>query len=73
MRNCDGVVYKLTDLDTGEFYIGQTQHHRWLNGYSGSGRYWKEHCNKHPNHEYKRELLHQSITSFDELYSLEIE
>lgn len=72
-RECDGVVYKITDLETGQFYIGETQRDRWDRGYFGSGTRWKNHYRSHPDHLYKRELLHDSIDSFDELYYLELE
>lgn len=37
-----GIVYKITDLNTGQFYIGETTSQKsWNKGYMGSGKKWK--------------------------------
>lgn len=53
-----GVVYKITDETTGQFYIGKYESKRnWDNGYMGSGTRWGNHMNVHSDHSYKREIL----------------
>lgn len=71
-KQCDGVVYKITDLETGQFYIGETQRKNWDKGYMGSGTHWVNHCNKYPEHNYKREIIYDNIKDYNELYDLEV-
>lgn len=44
-----GIVYKITDLDTGKFYIGETlKQDEFINGiYNGSGNKWVKYYNKY--------------------------
>lgn len=72
MDKCNGIVYKITDIETGQFYIGETKKDKWYNGYMGSGNHWLNHIRKYPNHKYKREILHNNISSYEELFDLEI-
>lgn len=61
-----GIVYKVTDVDTGEFYIGQTLSKlKWDNGYIGSGTLWQRHVNKYKYHTYKREILYSAKEPLD--------
>lgn len=54
-----GIVYKITDTETGAFYIGQTlSKTKWDNGYIGSGTLWGRYIKKNKNNEYKREILY---------------
>ena len=56
------VVYRITDEDTGNFYIGMCEVEKsWDNRYLGSGRIWKNHLKKYPNHNYKREILKEDF------------
>lgn len=69
-----GVVYKITDLNDGKFYIGKCEvENRWNNGYKGSGTRWVAHMNAHPDHNYKREILKSGFNSPKDLYKAEFE
>lgn len=77
MERFIGIVYKITDLDTGEFYIGETKHIKefLLGKYNGSGHRWKNHYTKYKdNHYFKREILRvcRSKEEMDEYEFLKI-
>ena len=56
------VVYRVDDLTDGKFYVGMCEiEEKWNDGYTGSGRKWKNHYNAHPDHEYKRIVLKENF------------
>lgn len=78
-----GVVYKVTDLDTGDFYIGKTEVKGKLEkGYLGSGKKWKGHIAKYPNkdidpdngnsHKYQVDILKSDFKTPKELKEYEV-
>lgn len=79
-----GIVFRIDDLDSGAFYIGETTiKEKWDNDYLGSGsNKWRNHLKKHPPintnpnnlnaHHYKRTILHRNIHSKKLLYDLEL-
>lgn len=79
------ILYKITDLDNGKFYIGVTQSQaNWDNGYMGSGgAKWFNNINKYPNitsepdnknaHHYKREIVASGFNTPNELFEAEVE
>lgn len=71
-----GIVYKITDLDIGKFYIGETTvPNQFESGtYNGSGAKWLEHYEKYKNkHKFKREILKDDFKTASELYKYELE
>ena len=71
----EGIVYKITDLDTGKFYIGETfKKDEFSNGtYSGSGRKWTNYYNKYKDlHSFKREIMKKDFNTPKELYEFEL-
>ena len=55
-------VYRIDDQTDGKFYVGMCEiKNKWNDGYTGSGRRWKNHYNAHPDHEYKRTILKQNF------------
>ena len=79
-----GVVFRVDDLDSGRFYIGETtDKNNWENGYMGSGSSkWQNHLNKHPDiekfpnnpdsHHYKRTLIASNFNTPKDLFEREI-
>ncbi len=70
-----GIVYKITDLDTGKFYIGETlKQDEFVNGiYNGSGNKWTKYYNKYKDlHNFKREILKKKFKTPKELYEFEV-
>lgn len=70
-----GIVYKITDLDTGKFYIGETlKQDEFVNGiYNGSGNKWLKYYNKYKDlHNFKREILKKKFKTPKELYEFEV-
>ena len=70
-----GIVYKITDLDTGKFYIGETlKQDEFINGiYNGSGNKWVKYYNKYKDtHSFKREILKKEFKTPKELYEFEV-
>lgn len=68
-----GLVYKITDLDAGKFYIGETtSKESWDNGYMGSGREWLEYIENNKDHNFKREVLKDNFSNPKELYDYEL-
>lgn len=68
-----GVIYKVTDMNTGEYYIGQTQcQQRWDKGYRGSGTLWREHLRTYPDHMYKREILMSGFDTPGQMHDAEL-
>ena len=71
----EGIVYKITDLDTGKFYIGETfKKDEFVNCiYNGSGGKWTKYYNKHKDlHNFKREILKDNFKTPKELYDFEV-
>lgn len=70
-----GVLYKITDLDTGKFYIGETTvKEKWEEGYCGSGAKWLEYYEEYKDkHSFKREIIGENYRTPLELYRAEIE
>ena len=71
-----GLVYKITDLDTGKFYIGETvKPEEFINGnYNGSGRKWSEYFEEYKDsHKFKREVLEDNFETPKDLYIFEME
>lgn len=71
----EGIVYKITDLDTGKFYIGETfKQDEFINEiYNGSGGKWVKYYNKYKDlHNFKREILEKEFKTPKELYEFEI-
>lgn len=71
----EGIVYKITDLDTGKFYIGETlKQDEFVNGiYNGSGNKWTKYYNKYKDlHNFKREILKKKFKTPKELYEFEV-
>lgn len=72
----DSLVYKITDLETGKFYIGETTNaSAFIEGsYNGSGQKWAAYFNKYKDsHRFKREILKRDFTTPKELYDFETE
>lgn len=72
----EGIVYKITDLDTGKFYIGETFYRNDFlkEKYNGSGSKWLEYYNKYRDvHKFKREVLKDDFKAPGELYKYEEE
>lgn len=68
-----GVVFKITDLDTGQFYIGETTiKSKWENGYPGSGRKWRNHYDTHKDHRYEIVPLYFETKNIKNLYEYEV-
>lgn len=70
-----GIVYKITDLDTGKFYIGETTKvEEFANGiYNGSGANWAEYFNKYKDkHNFKREIIGDNFKTPKELFDAEL-
>lgn len=67
------VVYKITDLTTGKFYIGKCEvRDKWENGYPGSGKIWRLYYEKYKDsHEFKREILKDNFTRPEEMFDYE--
>lgn len=71
----NGILYKITDVDTGKFYIGETFRVRDFNNgvYNGSGQKWATYFNKYKDsHEFKREILKDNFKTPKELYDAEV-
>lgn len=71
-----GIVYKITDLDTKEFYIGSTiRVEEFHNGeYNGSGNVWREHYYGFENeHSFKREVLKEGFKTPKEMFDCEVD
>ena len=71
----NGILYKITDLDTGKFYIGETiRVDDFNNGlYNGSGSKWVDYYEKYKDlHNFKREILRDSFRTPKELYDAEV-
>ena len=71
-----GIVYKITDLDTGKFYIGETFKREAFEAgeYNGSGNKWSEYFKKYKDqHTFKREILKSDFDTPKDLYKYEIE
>lgn len=70
-----GVLYRIEDIDTGVFYIGETtDEHAWDNGYMGSGTTWLRYYNKYKNsHKFSRTIISNNFDSPSELYFAERE
>lgn len=74
--NVIGIVYKITDLDTGKFYIGETTqvdkfYKEKYNG-SGTGEWLKYFLKYKDLHSFKREVLKDDFNSLEELYEYEL-
>lgn len=69
-----GIVYRIDDLTDGTFYIGlcRSKKQWYKNGYKGSGKHWKRHLYKYPDHKYKRTILKECNTCDRDLQILEI-
>lgn len=70
-----GIVYKITDLDTGKFYIGETfKQDEFINGiYNGSGGKWTKYYSKYKDlHNFKREILKDDFKTPKDLYHFEV-
>lgn len=70
-----GIVYKITDLDTGKFYIGETfkREEFEIGEYNGSGRKWSEYFEEHKDsHHFKREILKDDFLTPKDLYEYEV-
>lgn len=70
-----GIVYKITDLNTGKFYIGETfKKDEFVNCiYNGSDGKWTKYYNKHKDlHNFKREILKDNFKTPKELYDFEV-
>lgn len=69
-----GLVYKVVDDDTGEYYIGETTNEQvWVKGYMGSGTRWKRHMRKYPDHRYSRHIIQTGFKTPKDLYTREVE
>lgn len=69
-----GIVYKITDIDTGKFYIGETfKAEDFRTGkYNGSGNKWTQYFKMYKgSHTFKREILKDDFLSPRELYDYE--
>ena len=74
MSNFIGLVYRIDDLVDGKFYIGKCENlESWKNGYTGSGRKWKNHLKAHPDHKIKRTILKDNFSSKQELFEYELQ
>lgn len=79
-----GLLYKITDLNDGSFYIGMTENKKeWeSNQYFGSGKHWLAHIKrypdiaKHPNkknaHKYVVKILNDNFSTPKELRDAEL-
>lgn len=70
-----GVLYKVTDTTTGNFYIGKCENEgKWNNGYTGSGSRWVRYKNAHEDTiNLVREVLRSDFKSPKELLKAEAE
>lgn len=74
-----GVVFRIDDLDSGVFYIGETTNKEsWDSGYMGTGSdKWQKDIRLKPNdinaHRYKRSILREGFNSKMALYKTELE
>lgn len=69
-----GIVYKITDIDNGKFYIGETFQVEKFNNekYNGSGSDWFKYYNQYKDvHKFKREILKDNFKTPKELYDYE--
>lgn len=80
-----GVVFRIDDLDSGVFYIGETTNKEsWDSWYMGTeSDKWQNYLKKHPDirlkpnntnaHRYKRSILREGFNSKMALYKAELE
>lgn len=52
-----GKIYKITDLNTNEYYYGSTTNESAWDTYYGSGTKWKQHLKEKKNHKFLKEEL----------------
>ena len=64
------IVYRTVHLPTGRFYIGRHVTNKLDDGYMGSGIVITRLLKKYPLTEFKREILHETVT-FNEMLLLE--
>lgn len=69
-----GVLYKITDTVTGNFYIGKCENEdKWNNGYTGSGSRWLRYKESHKDEiNLVREILRDDFKSPKELLEAEV-
>lgn len=70
-----GIVYRIDDLTSGKFYIGETfKEEDFLNEkYNGTGTVWSRYYNKHrDDHIFKRTILRNNFKTPAEMYDYEV-